>query len=613
MSPSGSKDGYRPISDYGLIGDAHSCALVSSDGSVDWACFPRFDSRSVFGRLLDKNIGGHFTVRPLDTVRTTRRYLPATNILETTFHTKKGTAVLTDFMPAHGHDRPGDPNEIFPEQQIGRILKCTSGSVEFEAVCQPRFDYGAIVPHAMTLNPHSGYAHGGADALAFYSSAPMEVEDNGFVARGRMDSGSTAYFSARYSHPTNHEIELLGSAEVELRFEDTKRFWEEWSAKLTYEGPYRDDVLRSVLTLKALTYAPTGGLVAAATTSLPEAIGGSRNWDYRYTWIRDATFALYALNIVGFVDEARAFKDWLERATAGRAADLQVMYGLGGERRLTEIELPHLEGYRRSRPVRIGNGAHSQFQLDIYGEVLDSAHLYRKYVGGFDDEYWEFCRDVAQFVMDHWKEPDDGIWETRGGRQHFVFSKVMCWVALHRAVLTVRDTGREGDVDRWRTVMEEIRQEVLEKGYDPEVGAFVQHYGSKTLDASNLMLPLVRFIKATDPRMRSTIEKTAQELTSPSGLVYRYRDYDDGIGGQEGAFTLCSFWLADNLILLGETDRARAMFENLLGHANDLGLFSEEVLPETGEMLGNFPQAFTHVAVINTAVQLRKAVQRAAV
>ena len=612
MSPSDSNDGYRPISDYGLIGDAHSCALVSSDGSVDWACFPRFDSRSVFGRLLDKNIGGHFTVRPLDTVRTTRRYLPATNILETTFHTKKGTAVLTDFMPAHGHDRPGDPNEIFPEQQIGRILKCTSGSVEFEAVCQPRFDYGAIVPHAMTLNPHSGYAHGGADALAFYSSAPMEVEDNGFVARGRMDSGSTAYFSARYSHPTNHEIEVLGSTEVKLHFEKTKRFWEEWSAKLTYEGPYRDDVLRSVLTLKALTYAPTGGLVAAATTSLPEAIGGSRNWDYRYTWIRDAAFALYALNIVGFVDEARAFKDWLERATAGRAADLQVMYGLGGERRLTEIELPHLEGYRRSRPVRIGNGAHSQFQLDIYGEVLDSAHLYRKYVGKLDDEYWEFCRDVAQFVIDHWKEPDDGIWETRGGRQHFVFSKVMCWVALHRAVLTVRDTGHDGDVVRWKAVMEEIRQDVLENGYDPEVGAFVQHYGSKTLDASNLMLPLVKFIKASDPRMRSTIEKTAKELTSPSGLVYRYRDYDDGIGGQEGTFTLCTFWLADNLILLGETDRARAMFEDLLGHSNDLGLFSEEVNPETGEMLGNFPQAFTHVAVINTAVQLRKAMQRAA-
>ena len=394
---------------------------------------------------------------------------------------------------------------------------------------------------------------------------------------------------------------------MENNLAETVRFWQQWAACCTYEGEYRDDVLRSALTLKALTYAPSGAVLAAATTSLPETIGGSRNWDYRYTWIRDAVFALYALSIVGYTDEARAFKDWLEWSTSGRARDLQVMYGLGGERRLTEVELPELDGYRGSRPVRIGNGAYSQFQLDIYGEIMDSAHLYRKYVGEMDTAYWQYLLRVVSFVIDHWREPDEGIWEMRNGRQHFVFSKVMCWVALDRAIKAATALHLPGDVGRWREVRSEIRQEVLSKGYDADRGAFVQSYGSKALDAASLMLPLVGFVPATDPRMRSTISAIERELTSPEGFVYRYSGVNDGLEGTEGAFTICTFWLADALVLLGQSARARALFDRVRSCANDLGLLSEEIEPQTGAQLGNFPQAFSHMALINTAVQLHKA------
>jgi GH15 family glucan-1,4-alpha-glucosidase len=597
---------YPPIADYALIGDLHSCALVSRDGSVDWCCFPRFDSPASFSRVLDWKRGGYFQVAPREVFAATRRYLPATNVLETTFETANGVATLTDFMPVHDHTSRGHLNPDADHQQIARILQCTHGEVEFEVRCSPRFDYGTIVPHASLEEPHAGFAHGGSDALSVYCSAPMRVVDDGYEATGLLRAGDKVYAAVTHEQHHSHDAEPLDASVLERRLRETVEYWQKWSANCTYDGEYREGVLRSALTLKALTYAPSGALLAAATTSLPEMIGGVRNWDYRFTWIRDASFAVYALGILGYREEAAGFKDWLEWSTLGRARDLQPMYGIMGERRLTEIELP-LEGYRRSRPVRIGNGAATQFQLDIYGEIVDSAHLFRKFGGEVGEEYWDYLQRVVTFVIDHWREPDEGIWETRGGRQHFVFSKVMCWVALDRAIKTVRATGLPGDTELWRRVRAEIKEDVLANGFDPERGAFVQHYESKNLDASNLMLPLVGFLKATDPRMRSTIEATLRELTSPDGFVYRYRDFDDGLAGTEGTFLICTFWLADNLILLGEITRARDLFERCRACANDLGLFSEEFDAQTGEMLGNFPQAFSHLGFINTAVQLAKA------
>ena len=603
---------YLPISDYGLIGNCHSSALVSRDGSIDWLCLPRFDSAALFCRLLDWRKGGYFQVSPPFVKSVRRRYLPGTNILETTFETDTGEAKLTDFMPAHHHFLPQEPLEMGCCQQVQRVMECTRGSVQFSVECYPRFDYGTIIPHTACDGSHYGFAHGGANALSIYCSAPIEETGDGFRSEGKLGEGEKLYVGVTYQTRFSHTAESLDGGEIEARLNETMLFWQEWAALCSYQGQYREDVLRSALTLKALTYTPSGGLVAAATTSLPETVGGARNWDYRFTWIRDASFALYALSLIGYSAEARAFKQWLEWSTMGRARDLQVMYGLGGERRLTEVEITDLEGYRHSRPVRIGNGAYSQFQLDIYGEVMDSAHLYRKMVDEVDQEYWEYLQRVVAFVIDHWREPDDGVWEVRSGRQHFVFSKVWCWVALDRAIKAARDLQLPGDVEKWRRVRAEIKAEVLERGFDADRGIFVQAYGSRVLDAANLMLPLVGFIKADDPRMRATIKAIESELTSPQGFVYRYKAFDDGLGGEEGAFTICTYWLADDLILLGEVDKARALFERVGACANDLGLLSEEIDPHTGDMLGNFPQAFSHMALINTAVQLNRAAPRAA-
>ena len=598
---------YPPIGDYALISDMHSCALVSKSGSVDWCCWPRFDSPSVFGRLLDWEKGGHFQLAPRGVRSVGRRYLPGTNVLQTTFETDSGSVQLTDFMPVHPHSRPEQPREVGTRQQIVRILECTSGSADVVLECHPRFDYGTIVPHVEVSAQNSGFAHGGCDAVSVCCSAPLEEVEGGFRAQAKLSAGEKLAAAVKYEAVFSHQAQTLDLAELEERLDETVRFWREWSSPCSYDGEYLEDVLRSALTIKAMTYAPSGALLAAATASLPEVIGGERNWDYRFTWIRDATFALYALGILGYHEEMEAFKDWLEWSTVGRARDLQLMYGIGGERRLTEFDLPELEGYRGSRPVRVGNGAYSQFQLDIYGEILDSAHVYRRFGGEMDEKYWRYLQRVVDFVIEHWQEPDEGIWETRGGRQHFVFSKVMCWVALDRAIKAARALNLPGDVEKWRAMRAEIKADVLEKGFDSERGVFVQSYGSKALDGSNLMLPLVGFIRADDPRMRATIEATESELTSPHGFVYRYRGMDDGLEGKEGTFTICTFWLADNFIALGELQKARALFEKLRGYSNDLGLFSEEIDTDTGAMLGNFPQAFSHLAFINTAVLLHKA------
>jgi GH15 family glucan-1,4-alpha-glucosidase len=602
--PEHDEEVYPPISDYGLIGDMQSCALVSKQGSIDWACFPRFDSPSVFGRLLDWQQGGHFLLAPKGVQRVSRRYLPNTNVLETTFETASGSAMLIDFMPVtYETHRTGKP-QVSQQRQIVRELRCERGSIEFEMVCAPRFDYGSIVPHAGLMTPHLGLAHGGRDAISVQCSAVMREEDDCFIADGMLRQGESVYACARYEPGQPHSLQEVADVAVHSLLEQTVSYWTNWTWGCTYQGEYRDDVIRAALTLKALTYAPSGALLAAATTSLPEVIGGVRNWDYRFTWIRDATFALYALYTLGFQQEGHDFKQWLEWSTLGRARDLQIMYGITGERRLTEIELKDLEGYRRSRPVRIGNGAHDQLQLDIYGEIMDSAHLYRKFGGQMDEEYWAYLRRVVNFVLDHWQEPDDGIWESRGGPQHWVYSKAMCWVALDRAVKAAEALELPSDLPRWRQAREEIRNETLKRGYDADLGYFVQAYDSKALDASVLLLPLIGFIPATDPRMKSTIEAIERELTTPDGLVYRYKGTDDGFGGDEGAFVICSFWLCDNLVFLGRKDEARSLFEQLRSYSNDLDLYSEEMDPKTLSMLGNFPQAFTHLGLIGTAAQL---------
>lgn len=671
---------YPPIADYAIISAMHTCALVSKAGSIDWFCLPAFDDPAVFGRMLDWHRGGYFQIVPVDLQAVERRYLPGTNVLETTFRTATGTATLTDFMPVSVHDPidsnngsrmalPDGVNLVLPsekrhlppleemfkplhtlfQQKIVRILECTAGSVTYSVACVPRFGYGTVVPHTALIEPEHNasrhmFARGGGNAVSVYCSESLNVVDHGFVTEGTLSSGTR--LSAVVSHqPLFLPVaEDFDDAKIQQLLAQTVEFWNEWTAQCDYDGEYADEVRRSALALKALTYEPSGALIAAATTSLPESPAGPRNWDYRFTWIRDATFSLEALHNLGYTEEARAFKRWLEW-TAASPEDLQIMYGIRGERWLTEVELP-LEGYRWSTPVRIGNGAYNQFQLDIYGEILDSAYIYRTVNfpeadpddWEFADEageavethpdYWDFLRDVVDFVIDNWRRPDAGIWETRGGYRHFVYSKVMCWVALDRGIRIAEELCREqGGVarfgitdelfERWSRAREQIEQDVLLNGYDPNYrsgqGAFVQHYGSKQLDASVLMLPLVGFIDANDPRMRSTIEAIQRELTSPQGLVYRYKGFDDGLEGGEGTFTICTFWLVSNLIKMGELEQARSLFATLATFANDLGLFSEEIDPDTGDMLGNFPQAFSHLAFIDNAVALDRASRAAAV
>jgi GH15 family glucan-1,4-alpha-glucosidase len=608
---------YPPISDYALVSDMHSCALVSKAGSIDWCCFPRFDSGSIFGRILDWQSGGHFQVDLKGGRFAARRYLPNTNILETKFDTDAGSASLTDFMPTHEHPASEHVHGYHRLRQICRVLECTRGSVEFTMVCAPRFDYGYIVPHVEIHDEHSGYAHGGSHALSFYCSSPLEQAETAFRSEGALQEGEKLYVVLTYEAPfpvglrvfSDHPTHRLDPRQFEERLEQTREFWESWAEQCQYDGEYRDVVLRSALTLKALTYAPSGAIMAAATTSLPEAIGGPRNWDYRYTWIRDAALALRALFSLGYHQEGVDFANWVLWCAEGLPQDLQVIYDLAGERRLTEIELDQLEGYRRSSPVRIGNGASRQFQLDIYGELLDAMHVYRQFMGTPPHGILpDVEQPLLEFVMDNWREPDEGIWETRGGRQHFVFSKVMCWVALDRALKYASEGAMtEALMARIEETRDEIRREVLSKGYSEDHGTFVQSYGSSHPDASLLLLPLVGFIAADDPRMESTIRMIERELTSPKGFVYRYRDFDDGLSGEEGTFLICTFWLANNYIALGEIERARNLFEKLVRCANDVGLLSEEFDGETGQMLGNFPQAFSHLGLISTAVRLKDA------
>jgi alpha,alpha-trehalase len=591
---------YPPISDYALLSDCHSGALVSKDGSIDWCTFHRFEARPVFGRILDWAKAGFFRIAPLDEdYQATRRYLPGTNVLETTFKTPAGTLVLTDFFVYRvesGH----------PDHQLIRIVRCDEGEVAVKVKFVPRFDYGLTSPRLEKLADDLVIAYGGADALVLQSELPFgHAELSATEGNRTLQAEEEAFVVLTYQLPHELEPRRLTHDEVKAKLEMTSSTWAAWADRCTYDGPYREQVVRSALVLKGLTNGPTGAIVAAATTSLPEEIGGERNWDYRFSWLRDSALTLNALFALGYDQEAQAYIDWLKRTTAGRAGELQIMYGVGGERLLPEVELDWLEGYRGSKPVRIGNGAYSQFQLDVFGELLETVWIYRQHGGEIDDVFWEFLGRVAGAVIDRWRLPDQGIWEIRGEPRHFTYSKVMAWVALDRAVRIAELDGREGALDEWRANRDELRELIEREGVDPESGAFVQSFGDGgKLDASNLMIPIVGFVEHNEPRARATAERIASEL-SADGFVYRYvTDGVDGLSGDEATFAICSFWLVECLARAGETERARELFERLLGFCNDVGLLAEEIDPHSGELIGNFPQAFSHLGLIQAAIAL---------
>jgi GH15 family glucan-1,4-alpha-glucosidase len=581
------------IEDYGLIGDTHAAALVGRDGSIDWLCMPRFDSGACFAALLGEPRHGRWLIAPEGTVRNARRrYRAETLILETEFEVEAGLVRVIDFMTP----RDGEPDVI-------RIVEGVRGEVPMQMELIIRFDYGSIVPWVRRVDGHLR-AIAGPDALSLWTRAA--TYGKGLTTRSEfvVHAGEQIPFLLMW-HPSHQTSPPSFDAIAAL--DDTERWWRDWSSRCTYRGPWRDQVVRSLITLKALTYAPTGGIVAAPTTSLPEKLGGVRNWDYRYCWLRDATYALYALMIGGYTEEAALWRNWLLRAVAGDVSTLQIMYGTGGERRLTELELPWLPGYERSRPVRIGNGAAGQLQLDVYGEVMDALHLARSAGIPADASSWSLQRELMRYLEHAWRDPDEGIWEVRGPRRHFTHSKVMAWVAFDRAVKAVERYGVEGPVDQWRRLRAEVHEEVCREGYDARRNTFTQYYGSTELDASLLMIPLVGFLPGSDPRVVGTVQAIERELMW-KGFVQRYRSREqiDGLPPGEGVFVACTFWLADNYELQGRYDDARALFERLLGVCTDLGLLSEEYDPETGRQLGNFPQAFSHVMLINSARNLAR-------
>jgi GH15 family glucan-1,4-alpha-glucosidase len=582
------------IEDYALLGDLQTAALVGRSGSVDWLPFPRFDSSSCFGALLGGSEHGRWLLAPKGAgPATDRRYRDQTLILESEWQTDTGRVRVIDFMP---------PRETKPD--IVRIVEGLEGSVQMRTELVIRFDYGWVVPWVLRVDAKTLLAVGGPDGLVLRTPIDLEPEGMTHTAEFTVRAGERVPFVLTWfpSHEARPE-----PVDAEDALADTETFWREWLHECAYGGAYAKPVHTSLMVLKALTYQPTGGIVAAPTTSLPEHIGGVRNWDYRYCWLRDATFTLYALMNAGYIDEAKAWRDWLLRAVAGDPAKAQILYGVGGQRRILESELDWLPGYAGSRPVRIGNAAHDQFQLDVYGEVMDALHQARAHGLDRDDQAWSLQRNLMDFLEGAWDRPDDGIWEVRGPRRHFTHSKVLAWVAFDRAVQAVERFARPGPVDRWRRVREEIHQEVCREGFNVELNSFTQAYGSEELDASTLLIPILGFLPADDPRVTGTIAAVERDLTR-DGFVERYKPKEhnevDGLPGGEGVFLPCSFWLVDALLMQGRDDDARVLFERLLSVSNDLGLLSEEYDPAEKRQLGNFPQAFTHVGLVNCAYNL---------
>ncbi|HET8623837.1 MAG TPA: glycoside hydrolase family 15 protein [Gemmatimonadales bacterium] len=591
----------QPIADYALLSDCRSAALVHRSGSVDWLCFPRFDSPSVLGRLLDDS-AGHWAVGVPRATSIRRRYIASTLVLETEFETSTGRLTLNDALAVVPNERGHELGRASPHALLRRA-ECTAGTVELEMEYAPRPDYGRMRPD-LTAVVGGILASATPSPLLLSTRVPHTIGGESARARLVLNAGESRAFALEYE-PGEGPGAWWSEDEIERRLEETRRAWHSWSRlHQRYRGPWRDLVQVSGRVLQALTYQPTGAIVAAPTTSLPEAIGGGRNWDYRYTWIRDASLTLEALWVAACPDEAMQFFDFLAGAAVRQLeedGDLQIMFGVGGERELTEHELPHLSGWRDSRPVRIGNGAWNQRQLDVYGELLSAVDRLRTRIGAFSPATAGFLADVADTALRRWQQPDNGIWEIRGERRHFLHSKLMCWVALDRAVGLADAVGGHGDrVRRWTAGRDEIRRAILEQGWSERAQAFTQTFGGDALDASALLIPIVGFLPGDDARVRATVDAIAERLTDSHGLVYRYR-VEDGLAGQEGSFLLCTFWLAHALALGGEVARARQVFERAASFANDLGLLAEEVDGDTGELLGNYPQAFSHIGLVNAA------------
>ncbi len=597
--------GSRPIEDYGFIGNLLSCALVAKDGSIDWLCLPRFDSDACFAALLGSEENGYWRIAPLEApLRISRRYRDGSTILETEYETADGVVTLIDFMPLSQDEEHVD---------VFRVVRGETGRVRMRMEFVLRFGYGQTVPWVRRTD-FGLRAVAGPDAVELHTQVRLRGENYHTVAEFSVGEGASVPFALCW-HPSHRARETR--IDPEARLAETESWWREWSGRCHFSNhdphPWRDAVVRSLITLKALSYQPTGGILAAATTSLPEEIGGTRNWDYRFCWIRDATLTLYALLTSGYREEARAWRQWMLRAAAGHPSQLQIMYGLAGERRLDESELPWLGGYEGSKPVRIGNAAHDQLQIDVYGELMDALHVGRKFQLEPSREAWNFQLVLLENLGRKWPRPDKGIWEMRSGARHFTHSKLMAWVAYDRAVKSVEDFGLWGPVEDWKAQREKIRGEILRNGWSDKRRSFVQTYGGEALDAALLMMPTVGFLPADDPRVVSTVDAISRDLME-DGLLMRYRpeECEDGVAGSESPFLVCSFWLADALSMIGRVDEAEDLFERLLSLRNDVGLLAEEYDPRAKRQLGNFPQAFSHVGLINTANNLISAVGPAA-
>ncbi|MEV6862614.1 glycoside hydrolase family 15 protein [Streptosporangium subroseum] len=594
---------YPPIADHGLIGDLRTVALVDTTGTISWYCCPSFDAPSVFASILDAGRGGSFELAPDIPARTKQFYFPDTNVLITRFYAADGVGEIQDFMPIADESR-----EVSRHRLIRRVM-CVRGSLPFRARVAPRFDYGRQ-PHTVSMRKGRAIFESPSLCLTLTASTPIEVDGQDVWSEFKLEEGETAVFALdRYGEGA--ALRSCPIAEAEREFTATVAFWRRWLSASLYRGRWREMVHRSALTLKLLTYAPTGGIVAAATTSLPEQVGGERNWDYRYVWIRDSAFCVYALLRLGFSDEAEAFIGFLskhvKRDSSGASGPLQVMYGIDGRTELTETKLSHFDGYQGSAPVRIGNAAATQLQLDIYGALIDSVYLYDKMCRPISSDYWEEIHTLVDWVCGNWDQPDEGIWETRGGRKNFVYSRLMCWVAIERAMRMARRRGLPADTPRWQRSRDAIYRQIMRRGWSDRLQAFIQHFDDDVLDASILMMPLTKFIAPTDPKWLSTLDALGRKLVSDS-LVYRYEPAasPDGLRGEEGTFSICSFWYVEALARAGRLDEARLAFEKMLTYANHLGLYAEEI-GQTGEQLGNFPQAFTHLALISAAFNLDRA------